>query len=91
MVKNSPANAGDARDKALIPALGRSPGVGNGNLSSILVWKILWTNEPGGLQFLGVAESEMTKHRHAHFRRVSFSPRAPRERQGPGDTLISDF
>ena len=31
MVKNPPANAGDARDPGLIPGLGRSPGVGNGN------------------------------------------------------------
>ena len=31
MVKNSPANAGDARDVGLIPELGRFPGVGNGN------------------------------------------------------------
>jgi len=30
-VKNSPANAGDARDVGLIPRLGRSPGVGTGN------------------------------------------------------------
>ena len=31
MVKNPPANAGDMRDAALIPASGRSPRVGNGN------------------------------------------------------------
>ena len=31
MVKNLPANAGDARDVGLIPVLGRSPGEGNGN------------------------------------------------------------
>ena len=31
VVKNPPANAGDARDMGLIPGLGRSPGVGNGN------------------------------------------------------------
>ena len=31
MVKNLPANAGDARDTGLIPALGEYPGVGNGN------------------------------------------------------------
>ena len=31
MVKNLPANAGDARDAALIAGSGRSPGVGNGN------------------------------------------------------------
>ena len=32
VVKNPPANAGDARDGALIPESGRFPGVGNGNL-----------------------------------------------------------
>jgi len=32
MVKNLPANAGDTRDIDLIPGLGRSPGIGNGNL-----------------------------------------------------------
>ena len=31
MVKNLPANAGDARDAGSISGLGRSPGVGNGN------------------------------------------------------------
>ena len=31
MVKNPPANAGDARDKGSISGLGRSPGGGNGN------------------------------------------------------------
>ena len=30
MVKNLPANAGDAGDVGLIPGSGRSPGVGNG-------------------------------------------------------------
>ena len=29
--ENSPANAGDTRDAGLIPGLGRSPGIGNGN------------------------------------------------------------
>ena len=31
-VKNPPAKAGDTTDAGLIPELGRSPGVGNGNL-----------------------------------------------------------
>ena len=31
MVKNSPVNAGDARDVGSTPGLGRSPGEGNGN------------------------------------------------------------
>ena len=32
VVKNLPANAGDPREVGLIPVLGRSPGIGNGNL-----------------------------------------------------------
>ena len=31
MVKNPPANAGEARDASLTPGLGRPPGAGNGN------------------------------------------------------------
>ena len=31
VLKNPPANGEDARDTGLIPGLGRSPGVGNGN------------------------------------------------------------
>ena len=31
VVKNLPANAGDARNMGLIPGLGRSPGEGNGS------------------------------------------------------------
>ena len=31
MIKNPPANAGDAGDVGLIPGSGRSPGGGNGN------------------------------------------------------------
>ena len=31
MVKNTSANAGDARDAGSIPGLGRSPGAENGN------------------------------------------------------------
>ena len=29
--------------------------------SSILAWKIPWTEEPGGLQSMGVTESDMTE------------------------------
>jgi len=31
MIKNPPANAGEARNAGLIPESGRSPGEGNGN------------------------------------------------------------
>ena len=30
--------------------------------SSILVWKISWTEEPGELQSMGLQESDMTEH-----------------------------
>jgi len=53
VVKNLPANAGDAGNAGFIPGLGRSPGVGNGNHSSNLSWRIPWTEEPGGLQSMG--------------------------------------
>ena len=53
MVKNPHANAADKRDRGLIPGLGRSPGEGNGNHSSILAWRISWTEEPGRLQSRG--------------------------------------
>ena len=46
MVKNPPANA---EDPGLIPGLGRCPGEGNGNHSSILAWRIPWRMEPGRL------------------------------------------
>ena len=39
VLKNPPANAGDTEDFGLIPGLGRSPGGGDGNHSSILAWK----------------------------------------------------
>ena len=52
MVKNPPANAGDMGDASSILGSGRSPGVGYGN-SSILAWRIPWTEEPGGLHSMG--------------------------------------
>ena len=52
MVKNLPANAGDIGNEGLIPGSGRSPG-GMATHSSILAWRIPWTEEPGGLQSMG--------------------------------------
>ena len=53
MAKNLPANAGDIRDVGSIPGLG-FPGGGHGSPSSILSWRIPWTEEPGGLQSMGM-------------------------------------
>ena len=52
MVKNLPANAGDARD---IRSLGQEDPLEEemATHSSILAWKIPWTEESGGLQFMG--------------------------------------
>ena len=46
-------------DLGLIPGSGRSPGGGNGNPSSILVWRIPWTEKPGGLPSMG---SQRVRH-----------------------------
>ena len=45
MVKNPPTNAEDTGDLGSTPGLGRSPGEGHGNHSSI-DWRIPWTEEP---------------------------------------------
>ena len=58
-VKNPPARAGDARDVGSIPGLGRSLEEEMETQSSILAWRILWTEEPGGQQSMG---SERVRH-----------------------------
>ena len=35
--------------------------------SSILAWRIPWTEEPGGLQSMGRKESDTTEQLHFHF------------------------
>ena len=50
MVKSLPANAGDIRDEGSIPGSGRSLEEGMATHSSILAWRLPWTEEPGGLQ-----------------------------------------
>ena len=49
----------NVRDPGLIPKSGRSPGEGNGNHSSILAWRIPWTEETGGLQSMGSQTVEL--------------------------------
>ena len=53
-------SAYDAGDLGSIPGSGRYPGEGNANQSSILAWRISWTEEPGRLQSMGLQESDMT-------------------------------
>ena len=61
VVKNLPANAGDAGDTSLIPGLGRSPGVGNGNPLQYSCLGNPMDREPGELQSKGSQESDMTE------------------------------
>jgi len=48
--KELTSNAGDMRDTDLISGSGKSPGEEMATHSSILAWRIPWTEEPGGLQ-----------------------------------------
>ena len=50
MVKNPTANAGDVRDVGLVPD---PPEEGMAARSSVLAWRLPWTEEPGGLQSTG--------------------------------------
>ena len=61
MVKNPPANAGDVRDTGSIPVSGCGSILGQedplkegmATHSSILTWRIPWTEESGRLQSIG--------------------------------------
>ena len=52
-LKNSPANAGDVRDAGSIPGLEDPLEEEMAAHSSVLTWRIPWTEEPGGLQSMG--------------------------------------
>ena len=53
MVKNTPANAGDSRNTGSIPGSEDTLEKGMATHSSIFAWRILWREEPGGLQSMG--------------------------------------
>ena len=71
MVKNPPANAGDAGDMCSIPGLGKFPGVENGNapqdsclknpMDGGAQWRSLTGYSPRGCK-----ESDTTEHMHTH-------------------------
>ena len=55
VVKNPPANAGDARDGGLIPGSGRFPWRGKWQPTPIfLPGESPWAEDPGGLQSMGL-------------------------------------
>ena len=51
MVKNPPANVGEAGDVGLI--FGSEDPMEKEMATNILAWEISWTEEPGGLQSIG--------------------------------------
>ena len=53
MVKNLPANTGDIRDVGSIPGQEDPLEEGLATHSSILVWRISWIEEPGGIPSIG--------------------------------------
>ena len=60
VVKKLLANAcRGKRPKADFPGLGRSPGGGSATRSSVLAWRIPWTEEPGGVWSIG---SQRVRH-----------------------------
>ena len=56
-VKNPPANGGGVRDSGLIPGSEDTLEKEMATHFSILTWEILWTEEPGRLQFMGLQNS----------------------------------
>ena len=54
VLKNPPAKAGDIEDLDSFSRLGRSMEDGMVAHSSMLAWRIPWTEEPGGLQPMGL-------------------------------------
>ena len=54
VVKNLPANAGETGDAGSIPGLESPLEKEMATRSSILAWQVPWTEEPGGLQSMGL-------------------------------------
>ena len=52
--KESACNAGDSGDPGSIPGWEDPLVMGMATYSSILAWRIPWTEEPGGLQSIGL-------------------------------------
>ena len=66
VVKKLPANEGDQGS-----VLGGEESLEEGTAthSSVLAWRVPWTEEPGGLQSMGSQESDTTEvTEHAHTR-----------------------
>ena len=67
LVKKPPGNAGDIRDAGSIPVAGGSPGGGHDNPLQYSCLENQRTEEPGGLQPVGVqSQTQLKRLRHTH-------------------------
>ena len=62
------------RDLGLIPGSGRSLEKEMATHSSILAWRIQWTEEPDGLQSIGFTELDTTERLSTHTRGLPYKP-----------------
>ena len=61
VVKSLPASAGDVRDSGSFPGFGDPLEEEMATHSSLLTWRIPWTEEPGRLRRWGCKESDATE------------------------------
>ena len=68
VVRNLPASSGDTRDVCLIPGLGRSPRIGNGNSLQYSWWENPMDRRTWQATVHGVANSwtQLSIHKHTH-------------------------
>ena len=64
--KESTCSAGDAGDMGKIPGWEDPLEEGMATHSSILAWRIPWTEEPGGLQSIGLQSQTQLKQLSTH-------------------------
>ena len=61
VVKEPTCSAGDAGNPGSTPGLGKSLGGEHGNPFQYPCWRIPWTDEPGGLQAMGLQSQTQLK------------------------------
>ena len=61
MVRNLPDNGGDTRQETQVRSLGQEDPLEEGMAthSSILAWRVPWTEVPGGLRSVGLGLKEL--------------------------------
>ena len=77
MVKNSPAMQEKQETVGSVSGLGRAPGGILATHSSILAWRISWTEELGRLQSMGSHRVGLT-HTHTRLPKPSYIIHAPK-------------